>query len=139
MTYRPKPPIAAWIARERARLGLKPLELAERLRAVGTSVTEQTIRVWESYAGRNPSAANLDALERVFGTEAPRDEPAGPDLAAVVAAIDRLTAAVEAQTRAQDERSQATIDALAQVLLRLGGLPGRSEGGEPERHSAPAQ
>lgn len=93
MASRPKPPTAAWIQRERHRLGLKPGELVTRLSAQGVEVTEQTIRVWESNSDRRPSPYNLEALERVFGSTAP--ETAAGDMGDVAAAIDRQTEVIK--------------------------------------------
>ncbi len=101
---------------------LKPHDLVARLRAQGVDVVEQTIRVWESYAGRSPSPDNIEALERIFGSQAPAAAE-GMDAAAIVAAIDRLAAAVEAQTRQQVSGMTALGESLGVVLARLGGLP----------------
>lgn len=79
---------------------------------------EQTIRVWESYAGRDPSPENIDALERIFGTEAPGGEPA--DASSIVAAIDRLTAAIEAQTAKRVEWERGVLSALVELLPAAG-------------------
>lgn len=59
---RAKPPVPAWIIRERKRLGPKPRDLAERLTAMGLAVTEGTVRTWE--AGRSPHPDNIEGLER---------------------------------------------------------------------------
>ena len=66
---RAKPPVSAWIIRERKRLGLKPKDLAERLTDAGLPVTEGTVRTWE--AGRRPHPDNVEGLERIFGTRSP--------------------------------------------------------------------
>lgn len=122
MASRPKPPIAAWIQRERHRLGLKPAELVSRLGAQGVEVTEQTIRVWESNVDRRPSAYNLEALERVFGSQAPRtEEPV--DTASIVAAVDRLTAAVQDHRRAVEDGITALAEVLGTVLGKLADTP----------------
>lgn len=92
--------MAAWIARERKRLGLKPPELAERIRAHGGLIDSwQTIRVWESYAKRNPSPDNIAALERVFGTAAPDPESA-VDIGTLIAKLDAQTGAITELARA---------------------------------------
>lgn len=124
MSSRPKPATAAWIQRERHRLGLKPADLAARLKAQGVEVGEQTIRVWESNVDRRPSAYNLEALERIFGSTAPERGAAG-DSAAIVAAIDRLTVAVERQTEervAWERELVAAIGELVRSARSSGGL-----------------
>ena len=126
MSRRPKPPMAAWIARERKRLDLKPADVAGRLRALGLEASEQTVRVWESYANRRPSPENIDGLERIFGTRSPEAEESAQDVAAVVAAIDRLTDAVRAQGQQQMDGMTALAEVLGVVLARLGGLPERT-------------
>lgn len=106
-----KPPIAAWIVRERKRLGLKPRDLVERLRAQGLTISEATVKVWESNADRRPAPENLDGLERIFQSRAPRD-PEPFDLAI---AVREQTAAIQAQVDAI--RDQTVV--LQQVLERL--------------------
>lgn len=91
---RAKPPVPAWIIRERKRLDIKPRDIAERLTAMGLPVTEGTVRTWE--AGRSPHPDNVEGLERIFGSAAPGNEDAPADQTAVVAAIDRQTAALSA-------------------------------------------
>lgn len=113
-TYRAKPATAAWIQRERNRLGLKATDLVERLALVGVEVSEQTIRVWESNADRRPSPANLDALERIFGSQAP-ERPAEQDTGALIAALTEHTAALRQQSD--------VISALVRVLLAQHGTP----------------
>lgn len=94
---------------------LKPHDLVARLRAQGSDVVEQTVRVWESYAGRSPSPDNIDALERIFGSQAPSasDEM---DSSTIVAAIDRLTAAIELQTATRVEWERGLIEAIAELV-----------------------
>lgn len=120
--YRPKPALAAWIARERHRLGMKPADLVARLEAVGVQVSEQTVRVWESNADRRPSASNLDALERIFGSQAPERLEPGADQTAIVDAIDRLTRQMEQIAERLDDlrgAEEGRADALQAILLRL--------------------
>jgi transcriptional regulator with XRE-family HTH domain len=115
-TYRAKPPVAAWIAQERRRQGWKAGDLAERLATIGVQVSEQTIRVWESNADRKPSPGNLDALERLFGSQAP-ERPAGDDNA-VAAAIDRQTEVLRELIellRSDREASQAVRERVAAI------------------------
>lgn len=106
-----KPPTAAWIVRERRRLGLKPRDLVERLAAQGLRVSEATVKVWESNADRRPAPENLEGLERIFGSQAP--SAAEPfDLAS---AVREQTRAIEAQVEAIREQTRA----LERVLDRL--------------------
>lgn len=86
-----------WVADNRKRLGLTPLDIA-RL----TGVTVDTARGWESRGAPNQDA--IDVLVRRFGVPAPAGSGAsdGPDLAGLLArledqakAIDRLAAAIE--------------------------------------------
>ena len=121
-TYRAKPPVAAWIAQERRRKGWKAGDLAERLATIGVQVSEQTIRVWESNADRKPSPSNLDALERLFGGQAPERESPG-DMADLVAALMAQTAAItelvselrEARGLSQEVRERvAAVEAYAE-------------------------
>lgn len=86
--------MAAWIQSERKRLGLSTKQLADRLALIGVKVGEQTISVWESYAGRNPSPDNIDALERIYGTQSPDTKKDGDD-SAVAAAIREQTLMLE--------------------------------------------
>ena len=117
MAYRPKPAMAAWIQGERKRLGLSTKQLAERLALIGVTVGEQTISVWESYAGRNPSADNLDALERIYGSQAPSEQAGGEsDLAA---AIREQTAALMGAIAARDSVIQALLETNAGLLQEL--------------------
>lgn len=88
----PKPPVSAWIAAERKGRAWKVEELSRRLKEAGYEAEVSTIRVWE--AGRTPAPETIEGLERLFGSKAPRDVPAQTDTAALVAAIDRQTAAI---------------------------------------------
>ncbi len=120
--------MAAWIQGERKRLGLSTKQLSERLALIGITVGEQTISVWESYAGRNPSPENIDALERLFGSRAP-DQADAPDAdlaAAIRLLVDELRASRE--ERELVEIRLRTLEALAQVQAGLAdeALPARS-------------
>lgn len=125
---RPKPPIAAWIARERHRLELKAGELAKKLADQGVEVTEQTIRVWESYSGRKPSAFNLEALERIFGSRAPVEAPEVDILAVVTRQSEAIADLLEQLAEERQERREATaaflaaVQAIARAVERPGGL-----------------
>lgn len=122
-----KPLMAAWIVRERNRLGLKPRELAERLNALGLDVKESTIKVWEANGDRRPGPFNLEGLERVFGTKAPEVSPAtGGDalLAAIAAQTEAITALVEEMRQAR-ERDQDAAAAILAAAKALGSIPRR--------------
>lgn len=69
--------------------------LSRLLEAEGIGAAVETIRGWE--AGARPSDDAIRAMERIFGDKAPE---LPPESALVAAAIDRLTAAVQAQTQA---------------------------------------
>lgn len=111
-----KPPIAAWIVRSRKARGWKPRDIVTALAAQGITVTEDTVKVWESNANRRPAPETLDALERIFGSPAPtRDAPASPDQAELVAAIrdqtaaiTKLAAAMEAENRERRRETATT-------------------------------
>ncbi len=105
---KPKPPVSEWIIRERKRMGWKPLDISDRLKAAGYEAEESTVQVWE--AGRSPSATNIEGLERLFGSTAPREREDQGDLAAVIAA---QTVAIGRQT-----------DVLERVLALLEGRGG---------------
>jgi hypothetical protein len=108
-----KPPMAAWIVRERKRLKLKPRDLVERLAAQGLVVTEATVKVWEANGDRRPAPENIEGLERIFESGAPSAESASTfGQSDMVAAMDRQTAAIDRQT-----------DMLERVLTALGVSP----------------
>jgi hypothetical protein len=54
------------------------------------------------------------------------------DTALIVAAIDRLTAAVEAQTASQVDSTRGLGDVLGEVLARLAGARSRTPGEQPD-------
>ena len=114
-----KTPLQLWIADHR-KAGYTSADLA-----AWTGVSIDTARGWES-RGR-PSEDALSVLERRFGEPAPRSEAPG-DQSAVVAAIDRLTAAVEAQTRVAEGNAQGLAEVLAEIAARLGATPARTPG-----------
>jgi transcriptional regulator with XRE-family HTH domain len=116
---KPKSAVSAWIVEQRNRQdpAWKSEELARRL-----GVAESTVRGWES--GRTISDANLIALERLFGVEAPggrADQPGGGDVAA---AIDRQTDVMRElldefrASRLDRERLQSLADAVRVLVLR---------------------
>lgn len=90
-----KPPISAWIASERKRHGWKVDELSRRLTDAGYEAQPPTIQVWE--AGRKPRDETVSALERLFGSAAPRDQPASDANTAVLRAIEKQTEMLERQ------------------------------------------
>ena len=141
MSRRAKPPVSAWIVRERKRLGLKPHDLALRLTAMGLPVAEGTPRTWE--AGRSPSPENIEGLERIFGTVAPdMDRPAD----ATPAGLSDLTAALTAQAESfakmlafaleRDRSVEARIRALEaetrSLRERLGAEASRAQSTPPQ-------
>lgn len=125
----PKHPVSLWLIDERKRHGWKAEEVARRLRDAGVQAEDGTYRVWE--AGRKPKDDAIRAMETLFGTTAPKDEPTGaPDLTALLDSQARLTAAIVAQTAAitrlaaQLERSQEEGPEWADAVVRavLAGL-----------------
>lgn len=136
MSRRPKPPISAWIVRERKRLGLKPPDLAARLTAMGLPVADGTPRTWE--AGRSPSPENIEGLERIFGTVAPNTETSGngstlaPEVSALITSISAL---IEEIRSARRERADLEERVLALELAAK--LQGRSPDGANGEPAAP--
>lgn len=107
MPRKQKPPISEWIVSERKRLGWKPADVSERLKAAGYEAEESTVQVWE--AGRSPSADNIEGLERLFGSSAPREQADQSDLVAVIREL------VE-EVRLSRQASDRNADVLAQLL-----------------------
>lgn len=108
---------------------MRPADLVARLTAQGVTVSEQTIRVWESNAGRNPSAYNLDALARIFGSTAPLEATESRDeLAAAIRmqadAITALTSEIRLAALSVLTSQQGSAELLGQLvrLAREGGL-----------------
>lgn len=93
---RDKPALALWIADRRKAMNLKPDSLAYELGRLGYEVKEATVRGWE--AGAKPSDEAIRAMERLFASEAPGDEPevATGDTAALIAALEVQTQAMTA-------------------------------------------
>ena len=120
-----KPPLAAWIQRERLSRKWKPKDIVDRLAAMNLEVSEATVKVWESNADRRPSPYNLEGLEAIFGSRAPMaqagdmgDTPV-PGLAAYLERIDALVATVD-RLIAQHEADRA-------IIASLIGLPGGAD------------
>lgn len=113
-----KPPVSEWIIRERKRLGWKPTDVSERLKAAGYEAEVSTVQVWE--AGRSPRAETIEALEHIFGSQAPTDTPQAANTE-VIAAIRALTAASEAQ-------AAALTAILEEMKVSREATQGRSEG-----------
>lgn len=114
---KPKAPLAAWIVEQRKAREWKSEELAARL-----GVSDSTVRSWES--GRAVSADNLAQMERLFGLAAPDgDRYVGQD--ALVAAIDRQTAAIDRlvqaieDSRADQQGMNEGLAALAAQVVRV--------------------
>jgi transcriptional regulator with XRE-family HTH domain len=104
-----KTPLQLWIADNRKRLGLEPVDLA-RL----TGVTEATVRGWES-RGR-PSEDAIAVLERRFGVAAPRgDQAVGTDLSELAASIRDLAQAIEAERAERLEWERGILSALLEL------------------------
>lgn len=119
---KPKPPISDWIVRERKRMGWKVPDLSKRLLDLGYDAQVSTVQVWE--AGRSPRPETITALERLFGSAAPREVAgANPDYLAV---LTRIADAVERMQVAQEE----TAAHLAAIL-------GAAE--HPRRAGTPAE
>lgn len=129
----PKPETAAWIQRERKRLGLPVAGLRERLALYGVTVGEQTIRVWEGNNPRPPGPAAVDALERIFGTTAPnRKTPAleGEGLAqAINALVDELRSMRE--ERESIEARLAGLEGVVSLLAERAGVEPQVLGAPP--------
>lgn len=75
--------------------GWKVEELSRRLIDAGYPATVGSVRVWESPRGRDPKPDTIQGMERIFGSVAPSDA-AGRSDDALLAAVERLTEAVEA-------------------------------------------
>lgn len=90
-----KPPFAAWLVRERNARKWKPRDVVAALAAQGIEVTDGTVKVWESNAGRKPAPLTIDALERIFDSRAPESVAPSAGQADLVAALDRQSAAIE--------------------------------------------
>lgn len=128
MAHRQKPATAAWIQRERKRLGLSTRELSDRLALIGAKVGEQTISVWESYADRRPSADNLDALERLFGSTAPeRQEPSGDQSQMLAVMRDCAEAMRECASAIQMSVEEQRLERQARAAWEAGFLEALQE------------
>lgn len=114
MARRYKPPIPQWIIDERKRLGWKPAEVSERLKALGYEAEESTVQVWES--GRNPSAENIEGLERIFGSPAPREAQGAGDMAALIAAQTAVLSEIRDELRLSRLVSERSAHVLAELL-----------------------
>lgn len=130
-----KPAMAAWIVRERKRLKLKPADIAARLQAQGLDVQEQTVKVWESNADRRPSPYNLEGLERIFESQAPRTK--GSDQSELIAALTKQTEAIgDLVKRLDGLASQAIREGVLDALREAGVIPA---GGESQSEQPPGQ
>jgi hypothetical protein len=125
-----KPPMAAWIVRERKRLQLKPRDIVERLAAQGLTVSEATVKVWESNADRRPSPENIEGLERIFKSQAPGRDAVDMTL---TGAINELVA----ELRASREERESLDARLRAVEAELESLRARPTGGGSPARSAP--
>jgi len=134
-----KTPQAAWATLARAEAQMSPEEVVDALAARGHKVTAPTLRGIEG-GSKKGGARLIRLMAEVYGkptplhvalASVPSDDPA-----AIVAAIDRLTAAVVAQTRDQASGMTALGESLGLVLARLGGLPERMPAGPVDRRQA---
>lgn len=116
--------IAAWMRRERTRLGWSPEQVVEALADDGTRIRADYYRQLEAgTGGKRPGPELLIALVKLFRSEPePFPEPPAPeldsDLAALIASNERLAAATAAFTEAVDSQTQK----LDRVWDRLGDL-----------------
>lgn len=115
-------PVSEWIKAERKRRGWKVEELSRRLIDAGYPAEINTVRVWEARSGRPPKADTISGLERLFGSQAPRERESETDLSALVAALDRQTAAITAladEIRADRSRQGIAPEAVTAFLRQL--------------------
>lgn len=113
---KPKAPLAAWIVAQR-KAQIPPWKAEELAARLGLS--DSTVRGWES--GRSVSPDNLDALERLFGLQAPgRDQQSGD---ALVGAIGELVAELRAARAEQAAWNEGVQGMLALLADRLPGGP----------------
>lgn len=119
-----KPPLAAWIVRERERKGWKSHELARRLREAGFEAEDSTVRTWEGRNARPPKSDTVRALERLFGTAAPNgDTTALGDVPELVAAIRDLVEEMRLARQEQAEWNRGVQDVLAAIGARVRAAP----------------
>lgn len=117
-----KTPIQLWVFDHLS--GSKAL-VEEIAREAGVSV--DTVRGWQS-RGR-PSEDAIRIMERRFGEAAPTEDQPPADLSGVVAAIDRLTVAIERQTAERSEWERALIQGIAELVR--GGAPSGAHAAAP--------
>lgn len=120
---RTKPPVSEWIAVERKRAGWKVDELSRRLVEAGYPAEVSTIRVWE--AGRSPRQETIEALERLFGSAAPRDRDQGGDNSALISEQTAVLRELVEEVRLSRLVSERSAVVLAELLgsLAQGRLP----------------
>lgn len=118
--YTPKPATATGIQRERKRLGMTVAALRERLSLMGIEVTEQTIRVWEGNSDRPPGPQRLDALERIFGSQAP-ERPLGEagDTAQAIREQTEVFRQLLDETRMTREAQETIAESVAELVGRF--------------------
>jgi hypothetical protein len=135
-----KPPISEWIVRERKRLTWKPKDVSDRLKAAGYEAEESTVQVWE--AGRSPKAETIDALEKLFGSVAPRENGNGnADLSAMIAAqtaaIERQTAVLERVLELLQGQAGSRLGQLVSALAEIEpAIDGSDQGAEGHQQDA---
>lgn len=126
-------PIGRYLTRKRTeRYRTQEEALADMRRLAGLAISVSEYAQWES-GSRVPREDNpkLQRLIEFFGGHPEEEVVRSPqsDSEALVAAIDRLTAAVELLVERHTEGTTATAQMLGAVLGRLGGLPERTPDG----------
>ena len=137
-----KPPLAAWIQRERKRKGWKPKDVVDRLAAMNLEVSEATVKVWESNADRRPSPYNIEGLEAIFGSPAPHTERAGASSdPALSELLKPLVSALSDLVVELREARQERADLLERVeaLETAAKLQDRSDAGAVDDPTTPVQ
>ena len=132
-------PIGTWARNERERKNWKLKDVLDALHKQGLRINDSSYRGIESGA-RRPGAEVLAALEKAFGSQAPRPRQAdsGEILAALAAqteaitaqtqAINALVARLEMMTEVQQGQTDGLLQAVSEVVgaQRLGGQLGES-------------
>lgn len=115
-----KPPLAAWATTARDEAGMSVEEVVDALGARGHAITAATIRGIEG-GSKGASVRLRRLLAEVYGRPMPGlPEPAVvADTAAVVAAIDRLSATMERAVREMTDSQTAGLGELTRVMLEV--------------------
>ena len=130
-------PVGAWAYDARIGAELSVEQVIEKLPTRYHPATLRKVEGGSAKAGRRM----LRELATVYHSEPPglAPEPQPADGAAIVAAIDRLTTAIETQTRQQVSGMAGLGDVLGLVLHRLGGLPVRTTDERFDQQSVPTR